>query len=44
VSSDLYTSRLLRIGEEVVADALSTLDDGTDRFAVADWMLRVLSG
>ena len=41
---DLYTSRLLRIGEEVVADALSTLDDGTDRFAVADWMLRVLSG
>lgn len=41
---DLYTSRLVRIGEEVVADALSTLDGGTDRIAVADWMLRVVSG
>ena len=41
---DLYTSRLVRIGDDIVGDALPTLDGGTDRIAVADWMMRVLAG
>ncbi|MBC8364936.1 MAG: hypothetical protein H8E59_08030 [Actinobacteria bacterium] len=41
---DLYTSRLVNIGDAAAAEALSTLDSGTDRIAVAEWMLRVLAG
>jgi GMP synthase (glutamine-hydrolysing) len=41
---DLYTGRFINIGEEAANDAMATLDDGTDRFAVADWMMRILVG
>lgn len=41
---DLYTSRFIAIGEAVVDDALTTLRDGTDRFAVAEWMWGVFTG
>ncbi len=40
----LYGWSVLAIGEAVVDDALTTLRDGTDRFAVAEWMRGVFTG
>jgi GMP synthase (glutamine-hydrolysing) len=43
LAADIYTEMATKLGVEVMDTAQNTLNDGTDRFDIASWILRFTS-